>query len=295
MDPIDDPELVSIRGLTFIRRIPQSHDASKEGHPQVKVEPTAWHRARVHAAAATAVVALLLTGCTFEVEAEADQAGAPIAEAPQPTPQAPNPTPVVTPDPPERVEVDLIVNYTDFRNWNNLNAENRQGACNNFYEQNGLTLERPLTQSSNGEEILRAHYDKVLMAYDLNLNKSNDQNGEIALKLVDCLTAIQGDTENATRNIYNISFPSSRGSSFEMRLPTIKEILQYSAEPFIADSTNGNYLAHTVKYVEESEGGVFSRQEVFKYSIEEGWQSVAIFLGDTDIPYGNKPPIVLGR
>lgn len=236
--------------------------------------------------------AFMLAGCSSEEPAEPRPTETTSSEAP-----APIETSEPTPDTPERPQVDLTVNYEAFRAWDNLNQENKYAACNEFYALNEVAPGIELGRNSSGEEILDLHRKKLYMAYDLNLNTSDERNGEIALNLVECITSLQGDTSNSTRNMLDSSF--SLGKSLQdsgqptFELPTIDSITRYSSVVGLADSANGPYEYKTVEYYEQNELGKELKQEIFKWTQDGKWQSVAIFGPSAGVRYGDQPPVVL--
>lgn len=256
-----------------------------------------------------ALAPLALAGCASDTEAkpvpETPTATAPATESPAPT-ESESPVEPETPASPEVEPSNLTVNYEDFTNWQDKgptgvdNLEyRREGtklyACEQFFTANGLPglEEANPNRDWRGEEYMNFYVPRVQMAWDLNLDTTDERNGEVALNILECLTTPSGAGYNDAYNYLSNTFQTYRGSSIEGTAPfTMDHITREGANTWF--NTDIGNSAFVVEYqTQDGLGDTIYPQVTFALTKAGDVRAATIHDQDETIVWGSAAPNVI--
>ena len=251
--------------------------------------------------------ALGLAGCASNAEAKPSPSVTTSSEAPSPT-SSPSSTAseTSTPKPVEtqKPTSNLVVDYKGFANWDNIQVPGnpmyehaREGSqvwlCDKFYESNGLTNPEFDEEQQNwkGEQIAAYIQPRFNLAWKLNKDMSNSENGKVAIHLLECLTAGQGS--NAFKQL-STSFETARGSSLEVSQPLIG--LENITRENQAMWSDGYFITE----IKETGpiGDTIYPKVTYQLTVFSDWRIQAIQNmtdGDDPIDWGPSAPVVIDQ
>lgn len=268
---------------------------------------TSMPRTSALAAATALLLTLGLAACSGAPES--DQSDVATATA-TPTPaqsERPQAEEQSTPEPVGAgVPSNLTVNYEDFTNWQDKgptgvdNLEyRREGtklyACEQFFTANGLPglEEANPNRDWRGEEYMNFYVPRVQMAWDLNLDTTDERNDEVALNILECLTTPSGAGYNDAYNYLSNTFQTYRGSSIEGTAPfTMDHITREGANTWF--NTDIGNSAFVVEYqTQDGLGDTIYPQVTFALTKAGDVRAATIHNQDETIVWGSAAPNVI--
>lgn len=223
------------------------------------------------ASIATGVGIAALTGCAPSAEAKPSPSETSTTIETPDAVETEAPTPEKTaPTTPEAEPSGIIVNYDSFANWDQKeenfnpvftldNPNTKEYACEQLFVENGLEpIERGELAALNleGAGITAYMQPRIDMAFNLYKDKTNPDNQDVALKLVECLTVDRLETEGAQtfnartriegafKTWSDLSNPPENGSPFING--TVNHITRQSAGTWLNQA--GGYDEYSVEY-----------------------------------------------
>ncbi len=259
-----------------------------------------------HLVAIGALGSVALTGCANNVGAEPSPTTTSThSEAPTTPPVESTPTPSET----ETAPSDIVVDYASFANWSDkpegltpaqshLTEGSREYTCDAFFTANGITSweDNKPEAGWKGEQIISYIQPRLELAWQLNLDKSNEENGAVAKNILECLTS-RTDSTDPSDAYYQLSniFDSGRFGSFEVPSPAldINNITRESNSGWY----NGSFNAFVTEY--ESTNGI--GDTVYPVITHEASQYGDYRLSSIDnltgasnvVVWGKQPPVVI--
>lgn len=259
-----------------------------------------------HLAAVGALGSIALTGCASNVGAEPSPTS---TSTQSETPTAPPVENTPTPSETETAPSDIVVDYASFANWDSITTganpvyeHQREGSkeyiCDNFFASNGLVNPEfeNAEQSWTGEQIIDYIQPRIELAWQLNLDTSDDQNGVVAKNVLECLTS-RTDSIESSDAYYQLSnvFDSYRGNSMQGDSPALN--MDQITRESVGTWNNGSFNAFVVEHEDVSPiGDTIYPVITFEWSQSNDFRlsSINNYVGGDDVVvWGTRPPVVI--